>query len=87
MRRDEHVHRRKRGAASFQFSAQKGIALGAVRVPGLHDRGGEEVLVGSRLRIVRDIDPAATAALVPTFLLQPLAENAIRHGLEPRAAH
>ena len=46
----------------------------------------EQTRLGSRLRIVRDIDPTASAGLVPTFLLQPLAENAVRHGLEPRSA-
>lgn len=44
----------------------------------------EKTRLGDRLKIVRDIDPDVTAALVPTFVLQPLAENSIRHGLEPR---
>jgi sensor histidine kinase YesM len=46
----------------------------------------EKVRLGDRLQIVREIDPDVLGAYVPTLILQPLAENAVRHGLEPRLA-
>jgi two-component sensor histidine kinase len=39
-----------------------------------------------RVKFQLGIDPATHAALVPTFLLQPLVENAVEHGLGPRMA-
>ena len=45
----------------------------------------EQVHFGDRLEIVYRIDTHALDALVPNLILQPLAENAIRHGLAPRA--
>ena len=36
---------------------------------------------GERLQVTTDIEPAARAAFVPSLLLQPLIENAVRHGL------
>lgn len=37
-----------------------------------------------KLRVVKEIDPRTLAILVPSILLQPLIENSIKHGLEPR---
>jgi two-component system, LytTR family, sensor kinase len=42
----------------------------------------QEVRFGNRLRVRLDTDAAPPHALVPCFLLQPLVENAIRHGVE-----
>jgi two-component system LytT family sensor kinase len=45
----------------------------------------EVVRFGSeKLRVEKQIDPQTLDVLVPSILLQPLIENSIKHGLEPR---
>ncbi|MGH8820787.1 MAG: sensor histidine kinase, partial [Rhodoferax sp.] len=44
------------------------------------------VRMGPRLRYTLDLPPELANHPVPTLLLQPLVENSIRHGLEPKVA-
>jgi two-component system, LytTR family, sensor histidine kinase AlgZ len=45
----------------------------------------EEVRFGPRLLVQWQIDPRVHSARVPPLVLQPLVENAVRHGIEPAA--
>lgn len=42
----------------------------------------EQTRFGERLKVIRHVEPDALDARVPNLLLQPLLENAIRHGVE-----
>ena len=44
----------------------------------------EVVRFGEKLRVVKEIAPETLDIVVPSMLLQPLIENSIKHGLEPR---
>ena len=44
----------------------------------------EQLRLGDRLKVVWRIDKMPPDALVPPLLLQPLLENAVYHGIEPR---
>jgi len=44
----------------------------------------EQIRLGDRLRLQQSVDDAALDVMVPSMLLQPLVENAVRHGIDPR---
>ena len=46
----------------------------------------EQLRLSERLRVVDDLDPESLDCLIPAFTLQPLVENAVRHGIatQPR---
>jgi two-component system sensor histidine kinase AlgZ len=46
----------------------------------------EQIRFGERLQVSWELDAEAGSARVPPLLLQPLVENAVRHGVEPAPA-
>ena len=46
--------------------------------------GIEKIRFAERLQVETRVAPECYSALLPSLLLQPLVENAIKHGLEPR---
>jgi signal transduction histidine kinase len=46
----------------------------------------ERMRMGPRLRVDAELDDTAMSCVVPAFTLQPIVENAIRHGLAPKPA-
>jgi two-component system sensor histidine kinase AlgZ len=45
----------------------------------------EQIRFGERMKVTWDLDAQAAPARMPPLLLQPLVENAVRHGVEPSA--
>lgn len=46
--------------------------------------GIEQVRFGERLSVKMDVDPAVAQETIPSLILQPVVENAIKHGLAPK---
>jgi two-component system LytT family sensor kinase len=49
--------------------------------------GIEQVRFGARLRVSMSVDPTVSEEPIPSLILQPVVENAIKHGLAPKVGN
>jgi len=71
----------------LRFTAGAGSGGGTLQAQADHLRAYLDILalrMGSRLQWTIDISPELAVLPVPPMLLQPVVENAIKHGLEPK---
>jgi sensor histidine kinase YesM len=66
---------------SLGMEAHKKVTLGEEMVLIRHFLAIEQVRFGERLQIAEDIGEDAAACLVPPMIIQPLVENAVKHGI------
>ena len=66
---------------SLKLSARKKISLDEELELSSNFLDIEKIRFDERLRIIFDSDPAAKTCLVPPLILQPLIENAVKHGI------
>jgi len=66
---------------SLGLQADRKVALDAELALVRHFLAIEQVRFGERLRFEAEVDPAALPCLLPPMLLQPLVENAVKHGI------
>ena len=69
---------------SLALGARPRVALGEELALADHYLSVEQVRFGKRLSVTRDVEAAAERCLVPPLLLQPLVENAVKHGVASR---
>lgn len=71
---------------SIECQDNKGITLAQELDLLNHYLSIQKLRFGKRIDIRIDVEPAMLSTIVPSMLLQPLIENAIRHGIEGRVS-
>lgn len=66
---------------SLGLEAHKKVTLGEELVLIRHFLAIEQVRFGARLQVEQEVTTDASACLVPPMIIQPLVENAVKHGI------